>query len=58
MTINNMTSFISFLLTIPAIQSLPAADRIYLCKQNIRPLILLTLHELDQLCFSEPWQVN
>jgi hypothetical protein len=57
-TINNMTSFLLFLSSIPTVQSLPKSDRIFLCKHNIRPLILLNLHELDQLCFSEPWQVG
>jgi len=53
-----MTSFISFLSSIPTVQSLPKSDRTYLCKHNIRPLILLNLHELGQLCYSEPWQVK
>lgn len=57
-TINNITSLISFLSSIPAVQYLPHADRAYLCQHNIRPLILLNLHELDQLCFSEPYQVK
>ena len=55
--INTMTSFISFLSSIETVQTLPKSDRIYLCKHNIRPLILPNLHELGQLCYTEPWQV-
>ena len=57
-TVNNITSFLSYLSAIPTVQSLPKSDRIFLCKHNVRPLILLNLHELEQLCFSEPWQVR
>ena len=57
-TINNMSSLIAFLLSLPSIGSLSTADRVFLCQHNIRPLILLNLHELDQLCFSETSQVN
>ena len=57
-TVNNITSFLSYLSSIPTVQSLPKSDRIFLCKHNVRALILLNLHELEQLCFSEPWQVN
>ncbi|UJR21641.1 hypothetical protein I4U23_024718 [Adineta vaga] len=56
-TVNKMTSFILFISTIPTVKSLPKDDRIYLCKHNIRPLILLNSHELDQQCYSEPWQL-
>jgi len=56
--INTMTSFISFLSSIPTVQTLPKPVRIYLCKHNIRPLILLNLHELGQLCYTEPWQLK
>jgi hypothetical protein len=56
--VNTMKSFISFLSSIPTVQSLSKSDRTYLCKHNIRPLILLNLHELGQLCYSEPWQVK
>ncbi|CAF1094896.1 unnamed protein product [Adineta steineri] len=56
-TINKMTSFLLFLSTIPTVKLLPKSDRIFLCKHNIRPLILLNSHELDQLCYSEPWQL-
>ncbi|CAF1575282.1 unnamed protein product [Rotaria sp. Silwood1] len=57
-TVNNLTSFTSFLSSIPTVQTLSKFDRIYLCKHNIRPLILLNLHELEQLCYSEPWQLT
>ena len=57
-TVNKMTSFILFLSAIPTVKSLPKSDRIFLCKHNIRPLILLNAHELDQLCYSEPLQVS
>jgi len=56
--ISTMTSFISFLSTLPTVKSLHKSDRTYLCKHNIRPLILLNLHELGQVCYSEPWQVK
>ena len=58
MIINTITSFIAFLSSIQTFQSLSKSDRIFLCKYNIRPLILLNLHELSQLCYSEPWQVS
>ncbi|CAF0927176.1 unnamed protein product [Adineta steineri] len=48
----------SFLKTLPAYYSLPRSTRNYLCKTNIRPLIFPNLHELNQTCFAEPWQVN
>ncbi|CAF4181302.1 unnamed protein product [Rotaria sp. Silwood2] len=57
-TVNNLTSFTSFLSSIPTIQTLAKSDRMFLCKHNIRPLILLNLHELEQLCYSEPWQLT
>ncbi|CAF0892584.1 unnamed protein product [Adineta steineri] len=48
----------SFLKTLPAYYSLPRSTRKYLCKTNIRPLIFPNLHELNQSCYAEPWQVN
>ncbi|CAF1069877.1 unnamed protein product [Adineta steineri] len=48
----------SFLKTLPAYYSLPRSTRNYLCKTNIRPLIFPNLHELNQSCYAEPWQVN
>ncbi|CAF3566477.1 unnamed protein product [Rotaria sordida] len=58
MRLNNITSFLSFLLSIPIIQTLSISDRYYLCKHNIRALILANLHEIEQTCFTESWQVN
>ena len=58
MITNTMKSFIAFLSSIQTFKSLSKSDRIFLCKHNIRPLILLNLHELSQLCYSEPWQVR
>jgi hypothetical protein len=53
-----MSSFILFLASIPTVKSLRKSDRMFLCRHNIRPLILLNSHELDQLCYTEPWQVK
>ncbi|CAF1632411.1 unnamed protein product [Rotaria magnacalcarata] len=57
-TVNNITSFRTFLSSIPPVQTLSPSERTFLCKHNIRPLILLNLHELEQLCYSEPWQLT
>jgi len=57
-TINKMSSFMLFLASIPTVKSLRKSDRMFLCRHNIRPLILLNSHELDQLCYTEPWQVK
>jgi hypothetical protein len=48
----------SFLKSLPAYYSLPRVTRNHLCKTNIPPLILPNTHELNQSCFSEPWQVK
>ncbi len=48
----------SFLKSLPAFYLLPRSTRIYLCKTNIRPLIFPNFHELNQSCYSEPWQVD
>jgi len=56
--INTITSFLSFLSSIPIFQSLSNSNRLYLCKHNIRLLIFLNLHEIDQTCFTESSQVN
>jgi hypothetical protein len=58
MRVNNMKSFLSFLLSIPTIQSLSKTNRFYLCKHNIRLLIFPNLHEIEQTCFTESSQVN
>jgi Fe2+ or Zn2+ uptake regulation protein len=56
--VNSITSYLSFLSSIPIIQSLSSSNRFYLCKHNVRSLICLNLHEIEQTCFSEPWQVE
>ena len=56
--LNNITSFLSFLLSLPMIQELSNNDRYYLCKHNVRSLILANIHEIEQACFTELWQVN
>ncbi|CAF3370198.1 unnamed protein product [Rotaria sp. Silwood1] len=50
-------SLTSFLRSLPAFQSLSRSNQAFLCKNNIRRLIFVNLHELNQSCFSEPWQV-
>jgi len=47
-----------FFNSLPAYHSLSRVTRNYLCKTNIRPLMFPNLHELNQSCFSEPWQVK
>ena len=56
--INNITSLLSFFLSIPIIQSLKYCERFYLCKHNIRLLILFNLHEIEQTCFTDLSQVK
>ena len=56
--VNTISSFLSFLSSIPIVKSLNNSDRIYLCQHNVRPLVFPNLHELEQSCFSEPWQVR
>ncbi|CAF1013488.1 unnamed protein product [Adineta ricciae] len=48
----------SFLKSLPAFYSLPRVIRNYLCKTNIRPLIFPNIHELQQCCYHEPWQMD
>ncbi len=48
----------SFFNSLPAYYSLSRITRNYLFKTNIRPLIFPNIHELNQSCFSEPWQVK
>ncbi|CAF1135369.1 unnamed protein product [Rotaria sordida] len=50
-------SLISFLRSLPAFQSLVRSNQSFLCQNNIRRLIFANLHELNQSCFSEPWQI-
>lgn len=51
-------SISAFLKSLPAFYSLPRSTRNHLCKTNIRPLIFPNIHELNQSCYSEPWQVS
>ena len=46
-----------FFQSLPAFCSLSRSTRTFLCKANIRPLIFPNVHELNQSCFAEPWQV-
>ncbi len=48
----------AFLKSLPAFNSLPHLTRSYLCKTNIRPLMFPNIHELNQSCFSETWEVD
>ena len=57
-TMNNMTSFMSFVLSVPQVQSLAKSNRRDLCQRNVRSLILLNANELNQLCFTDAIQVN
>lgn len=57
-TMNNMTSFMSFVLSVPQVQSLTKSNRRDLCQRNVRSLILLNANELNQLCFTDATQVN
>jgi hypothetical protein len=51
-------AFSSFFKALPAFYSLPRNIQNYLYKTNIRPLIFPNFYELNQSCFSEPWQVK
>ena len=46
-----------FFQSLPAFYSLSRSTRTFLCKTNIRSLIFPNIHELNQSCFAEPWQV-
>ncbi|CAF2397904.1 unnamed protein product [Rotaria sp. Silwood2] len=50
-------SLTSFLRSLPVFQSLSRSNQSFLCKNNIRPLIFINFHELNQSCFSEPCQI-
>lgn len=56
--INLAISVSSYLRSLPAFQSLSRSNQSFLCKNNLRRLILVNQHELNQSCFSEPWQVK
>ena len=58
MTMSVVLSLSSFLKTLPSYYSLPRATRSYLCKTNLRPLIFPSIHELNQSCYAEAWQVR
>jgi hypothetical protein len=51
-------SISSFVKSLPAFQSLSRMIQNYLFTSNLRRLIFVNIHELNQSCFSEPWQVN
>jgi hypothetical protein len=51
-------SLSSFARSLPAFQSLSRSVQNFLCENNLRRLIFVNIHELNQSCFSEPWQVN
>ncbi len=51
-------SAFSYLNALPAFQSLSRSNRLFLCKNNLRRLILVNNHEVNQSCFFEPWQVK
>ncbi len=58
LTMSIVVAISSFLKALPAYYSLPRTTRNYLSKTNIRPLIFPSVYELNQSCFSEPWQVK
>lgn len=51
-------SLFPFLRSLPAFHSLSQINRIYLTRNNLRPLLFLNMFELNQTCYSEPWQVK
>jgi len=51
-------SLSSFIRSLPAFQSLSRTVQFFLCKNNLRRLMFINMHELNQSCFSEPWQVK
>jgi hypothetical protein len=51
-------SISAFARSLPAFQSLSRSVQNFLCENNLRRLIFMNLHELNQSCFSESWQVN
>jgi hypothetical protein len=56
--INLALSAFSYLSALPAFQSLSRSNRLFLCRNNLRRLILVNNHEVNQSCFFEPWQVK
>jgi hypothetical protein len=53
-----IVSLASFIKSLPAFQSLSRNNQSFLCKSNLRRLMFVNIHELNQSCFSEPWQVK
>jgi hypothetical protein len=51
-------SLSAFLRALPAFHSLSNINRTFLYKNNLRSLLFLTMFEVNQSCFSEPWQVK
>jgi hypothetical protein len=51
-------SLSSFIRSLPAFQSLSQSIQSFLCQSNLRRLIFPNLQEINQSCFSEPWQVK
>ena len=47
----------TFIRSLPAFQTLPRPVQKALCEGNLRRLIPMNLHELNQSCFTEPRQV-
>jgi len=56
--INLTISLFSFLRSLPAFHSLSQINQIYLSKNNLHVLLSLNRFELNQTCYSEPWQVK
>jgi hypothetical protein len=50
-------SISAFARSLPAFQSLSRSVQNFLCENNLRRLIFMNLHELNQSCFSESWQI-
>lgn len=48
----------AFLQVLPAFQSLSRTNQSFLCKNNLRRMMLLNINELNQTCFTESWQVK
>lgn len=53
-----VNSLLLFIKSLPAFHSLSRSIQSFLCLSNLRRLIFVNLHELNQSCFSEPWQVK
>ncbi len=56
--INIVYSLASFLRSLPAFHSISRANQSFLSRSNLRRLTFLNIHELNQSCFAEPWQVQ